>query len=168
MAFENDMWWGWGTDEEALRKVIRAIPSKQEFKKVIDSYQKLYAQSMMADMQDELTAGEYNEMLAIIATKPEKGTAALQTYLSPQQYQSWAKRLRAAFEVSTWGFIPYGTDEDAIKAVLMEMPTQAAFLQTAKSYMTEYGDDLITDLKDELEIWELSDMMSILEKKPKA
>ena len=35
MAFENDMWWGWGTDEDALRKTIRAIPSREEFKKII-------------------------------------------------------------------------------------------------------------------------------------
>src|SRR5688500_17581218 len=37
MAFENDMWWGWGTDEEALRRTILAIPSKEEFRKVINS-----------------------------------------------------------------------------------------------------------------------------------
>ncbi len=168
MAFENDMWWGWGTDEEALRKVIRAIPSKEEFKKVINSYQKLYARSMMADMQDELTTNEYNEMLAIIATKPERGTSPVQSQLSPQQYLSWAKRLRAAFEANTWGFLSYGTDEDAVKAVFMEMPTQSAFLETARSYKAEYGDDLMRDLKSELEIWEMADMMSILEKKPKA
>src|SRR5262245_16468529 len=73
MAFENDMWWGWGTDEEALRKIIVAIPGKEEFKKVISSYQKLYARNMMADMQDELTTSEYKEMLAIVAAKPERG-----------------------------------------------------------------------------------------------
>ena len=168
MAFENDMWWGWGTDEEALRKVIRVIPSKEEFKKVINSYQKLYARSMMADMQDELTTSEYNEMLAIIATKPERGTAPLQLQLSPQQYLSWAKRLRAAFEVNTWGFLPYGTDEDAIKAVFMEMPNQSAFMETAKAYKSEYGDDLISDLQGELEFYEYGAMMDIIMKKPKA
>ena len=65
MAFDNDMWFGWGTDEAALRKTIRAIPSKDEFRKVINSYQNLYSRSMMKDMQDELTSTEYNEMLAI-------------------------------------------------------------------------------------------------------
>src|SRR5688572_26516060 len=73
MAFENDMWWGWGTDEEALRKIMVAIPSKDEFRKVINSYQKLYARSMMADLQAELTTSEYNEVLAIIAAKQDKG-----------------------------------------------------------------------------------------------
>ena len=168
MAFENDMWWGWGTDEEALRRAIRAIPSKDEFRKVINSYQKLYARSLMADMQSDLTTSEYNEMLAIIAIKPEKGTMPVQVQLSPHQYQSWAKRLRSAFEVSTWGFLPYGTDEDAIKAVFMEMPTQAAFFETAKAYNQLYGDDLLSDLKGELEYWEWGQMISIIENKPKA
>jgi hypothetical protein len=165
MAFENDMWWGWGTDEEALRKVITAIPSKEEIKKVISSYQKLYARSMMADMQDELTTSEYKEMLAIIAAKPERGNTIQQTQLSVLQFQSWAKRLRAAFEVSYW-FLP-GTDEDAIKTVFLEMPTQAAFTETAKAYQSLYGDDLVADLKAELEFYEYDPMMEIMMKKPK-
>lgn len=165
MAFENDMWWGWGTDEEALRKAVIAIPSKDEFKKVINSYQKLYARSMMADMQDDLTTSEYNEMLAIIAAKPEKGNEPIQIQQNPLQFQSWAKRLRAAFTVSYWMFP--GTDEDAIKAVFMEMPTQAAFWETASAYKTEYGDDLVSDLKGELEFYEYGPMMEIILKKPK-
>lgn len=165
MAFENDMWWGWGTDEEALRKAIISIPSKDEFRKVINSYQKLYARSMMADMQDDLTTSEYNEMLAIIAAKPEKGNDPIQIQQNPLQFQSWAKRLRAAFTVSYWMFP--GTDEGAIKAVFMEMPTQAAFWETAKAYKAEYGDDLVGDLKGELEFYEYGPMMEIILKKPK-
>ncbi len=167
MAFENDMWWGWGTDEDALRRTIQAIPSKEEFRKVISSYQKLYARSLMADMQSDLTTSEYNEMLAIIATKPERGTAPVQVQLTMLQYQAWAKRLRSSFNVSTWGFLPYGTDEEAIKAVFMEMPTQTAFFETANAYKNLYGDELMADLKSELEVWEWASMFSILEKKPK-
>lgn len=168
MAFENDMWWGWGTDEEALRRTIRAIPSKDEFRKVINSYQKLYARSMMADMQNDLTSAEYNEMLAIIAAKPDSGTAAGQIQLTNSQLLSWAKRLKAAFDVNTWGVIPYGTDEDAIKAVFMEIPTQAAFWETTKAYKAEYGSDLVADLRGELELWEWSALMGLIGKKPKA
>ncbi|MEI9909781.1 MAG: hypothetical protein WDO71_08945 [Bacteroidota bacterium] len=165
MSFENDMWWGWGTDEEVLRKTIQAIPSREEFKKVINSYQKLYARSMMADMQDELTTSEYNEMLAIIASKPEKGTSPIMVQSSPMQYQSWAKRLRSAFEINYWMFP--GTDEDAIKAVFMEMQTQLDFWQTAKTYQKFYGDDLVKELQSELEFWEYEPMMEIIMKKPK-
>lgn len=167
MAFENDMWWGWGTDEDALRRTIIAIPSKEEFRKVIHSYQKLYARSLMGDMKSDLTTSEYNEMLAIISTKPERGTAPLKIQLTALQFQAWAKRLRSAFNVNTWGFLPYGTDEDAVKTVFMEMPTQSAFLETATAYKNLYGDDLMSDLKGELEFYEWAEMFSILDKKPK-
>src|SRR3954464_14260452 len=46
MAFENDNYFGWGTDEESVRDVIRKVPSKDYFKQVINSYQKLYARSL--------------------------------------------------------------------------------------------------------------------------
>ncbi|MGC4036082.1 MAG: hypothetical protein QM764_08975 [Chitinophagaceae bacterium] len=165
MAFENDNWFGWGTDEEALRKTIQAIPSKDEVRKVINSYQKLYARSMMADMQSELSTSEYNEMLSIIAAKPDKGNGSVELQLSPVQYQSWAKRLKAAFDI-TYGVFP-GTDENAIRAVFLEIPTQAAFMETAKAYQSLYSNELITDLKSELEFWEYNPMMSIILKKPK-
>ena len=165
MAFDNDMWFGWGTDEEAIRKTLKAVPSKDVFRKVINSYQKLYARSLMKDMQDELTSTEYNEMLAIVGAKPERGNTLITPVLSQTQYLSWAKRLRAAFKI-TYGPFP-GTDEDAIKAVFMEIPTQAAFGQVALAYKTEYGDDLMKDLQSELEFYEIGPMLNIIAKKPK-
>ena len=165
MAFDNDMWFGWGTDEEAIRKTLQAVPSKEVFRKVINSYQKLYARSLMKDMQDELTSTEYNEMLAIIAAKPDRGNKLLAPVLSANQYLSWAKRLRAAFNI-TYGPFP-GTDEDAIKAVFMEIPTQAAFGQVALAYKKEYNDDLMKDLQSELEFYEIGPMLDIIAKKPK-
>lgn len=166
MAFDNDMWFGWGTDEEAIRKTLRAVPSKEVFRKVINSYQKLYARSLMKDMQDELTTTEYSEMLAIIGAKPERGNKLIAPVLSQTQYLSWAKRLRAAFKI-TYGPFP-GTDEDAIKAVFMEIPTQAAFGQVAIAYKNEYSDDLMKDLQSELEFYEIGPMLNIIAKKPKA
>jgi hypothetical protein len=81
------------------------------------------------------------------------------------QYQSWARRLRAAFEITYWMFP--GTDEDAIKMVFMEIPTQVAFEETAKTYQSLYGDNLMADLKSELEFYEYDTMMEIILKKPK-
>lgn len=165
LAFENDMWLGMGTDEEAIRDVIRAVLSQDDFKKIINSYQKLYSRSLMMDMKNELTSSEYNEMLAIIAGKPERIAAGYIPQIGQQQYQAWAKRLKAAFDISYW-FIP-GTDEDAIKAVFMEIPTQTDFQKTAVTYKNEFGNDLISDLKSELEFWEYNTYMAIINNKPK-
>ena len=165
MAFEKDNYFGWGTDESAIRELIRKIPSKDEFKKVINSYQKLYARSLMLDLKEEMTTTEYSEMLAIVAGKPDSITKNGVPIIGTQQYISWAKRLKAAFNITYW-FVP-GTDELAIKAVFMEIPTQADFQRVAQAYQKEYGNDLISDLKSELEFWEHSSMMDIINKKPK-
>lgn len=161
MAFENDGWWG--TDEEVLRRVVRAIPTKEEFKKVINSYQKLYKSSLLKQMKEELQTSEYNEMLAIISSKPDRITGGT-PQITALHYKNWAHRLKAAFDLS-YGWIP-ATDEEAIKAVFMEIPTQAAFQQVAKAYATEFGNELISDLQSELEFWEYGPMMAIINKKP--
>lgn len=163
MAFENDGWWG--TDEVALRNVLRKIASKQQLKSVISSYEKLYGSSMLKDMKDELQSTEYNEMLAIIAAKPDSIGGNYQPIITSVNYQSWARRLKAAFDIK-YGPFP-GTDEDAIKAVFMELPSQAAFFKVAQAYKQEYGNDLMSDLQSELEFWEFSPMMAIINAKPK-
>jgi hypothetical protein len=165
MAFENDMWFGWGTDEEAIRTVMRKIPSKEVFRQVITSYERLYARSLMEDMKDELTTTEYNEMLAILAAKPDNIRGGYKPVIGAIQYQSWAKRLKAAFDV-TYGWFP-GTDEDAVKAVFMEIPTQTDFNKVIAAYKIEYSRDLMSDIKSELEIWEYASMMKIIVEKPK-
>lgn len=165
MAFENDNYFEWGTDEEGIRDIIRKVPSKEFFKQIINSYQKLYARSLMGDLKNELTSSEYNEMLAIIAGKPDKITGSYKPILTYQQYVAWAKRLKAAFDITYW-FVT-GTDEPAIKAVFMEIPTQADFQKVVAAYLKEYGNDLMSDLKSELEFWEWDVMMDIINKKPK-
>lgn len=164
MAFEND---GWpGTDEEAIRDTLRRIRSRQEFNEVVTSYQRLYNENLLRDLKDELTTTEYNEMLAIISMKPERYNpqATMQEQLTLQHYEAWARRLKAAFDIS-YGIFP-GTDEDAIKAVFLEIPTQAAFQQVSKMYGSLFGSDLMRDLNSELEFWERDDMMKIVSGKP--
>lgn len=158
MAFENDGWWG--TDEEALRAILRRIPTKDFYKDVAASYKKLYASPLTADMQGELTSTEYEEMMMIIASKPEKkGDAPTYNYLA------WAKRIRAAVSVY-YGIFP-GTDEDAIKSVFLEVPTQAAFKKVQEAYMKEYGDTLMNDLEGDLSQSYIDEFMAIIRKKPK-
>lgn len=162
MALENN---GWpGKDMPALRQVILSIPSITAFKKVINSYQKLYNRSLMGDLKSDLKTTEYNEVLAILAAKPSRGSTARPTSLTLVQYQSWAQRLKAAFDI-TYGIFP-GTDEKAIKAVFQEIPTQAAYRQLALVYKAMYGNDLDNDLRSELEFWEYPSYMKIITDKP--
>ena len=118
---------------------------------------------MITDMSDELQTTEYNEMLQIIAQKPDK-TGGKPTS-STLVYDGWAKRLKAAFD-KEYGFIP-GTDEEGIKAVFNEMPTQKAFIMTGIVYKKLYTTNMMTDLKSELEMWEYNDYMKIILSKPK-
>ena len=160
MAFENDGWWG--TDTEKLRNTMREIPTKDDVYKVAKSYQKLYNSNMMKDMSDELQSTEYNEMLSIIASKPDKKGKVVNYTL---KYPEWAKRLKAAFD-KTYGIFP-GTDEDAIKAVFLELPSQTAFINVGKAYNKLYSANLIDDLKDEVSDSLYMEYMKIVISKPR-
>ena len=161
MAFDNDG--VWGTDMPKLRSALLSIKSKKQMKEVYDAYSREYHQNLYKDMSNELQSSEYNEVLQIIAAKPDKAGAVTTTSV---QYTAWAKRLKAAFDKSYW-FIP-GTDENAIKAVFVEIPTQHDFIMVGMAYKKEYGDNLITVLKSELELWEYNSYMNIILSKRKA
>jgi hypothetical protein len=158
MAFEND---GWpGTNTTALRSALREIPSKDEFNKVVKSYQRLYAKNMLKDMQSELQSTEYNEMVEIINGKPQKKGQVIPAVA----YNAWAKRLKAAFD-KTYGFLP-GTDTDAIVAVFNEIPSQRAYVQVAIAYQRLYGQKLSEALSSESEFGQYADWMKIITSKP--
>jgi hypothetical protein len=161
MAFDNDGWWG--TNITELRQVMRQIPSKEVYRSVVDSYQKLFDQSMLRDMTDELSSSEYNEMMQIVSGKPDKITKGSKSVPVPL---SLAKRLKAAFD-KTYGFIP-GTDAEAIRAVFSEIPTQDLYIQVGVAYFKEYGKHLPDELKSELDSSDYFNMMKMITSKPKA
>lgn len=154
MAFENDGWWG--TDTKALRTTLQSVASQDDWNKVVKAYQKLYASNLLKDLSSELQTTEYDEMMQIINAKPTKPGGAP----SKSQYSAWAKRFKAAFD-KTYGFLP-GTDEAAINAVLNEIPTQAAFIQVGIAYKTQFGTNLLDDLKSESEFGQYDDWMKIV------
>lgn len=160
MAFENDG--QWGTDVKRLRLLMTKIKSKEEMEKVRQEYTKQFNSPLYRDMQEELQSSEYDEMMQIVEGKPEKtGQKVLATTL----YRSWAKRFKAAFD-KTYSFIP-GTDEEAIKTVIQEIPTQGAFIQVGVAYYREYKTHLLPALKSELESWEYPTYLMMITSKPK-
>jgi hypothetical protein len=176
-SFGDDKWATWadqinnalkndgvyfGTDEASLRKALIAIPSKQDFEKVEKSYKKQFNGNMTEAIRGDLSSSEYDEMLAIINSKPLKARDAGIPIYDPI---GWAKRLNAAFNYQTWGWF-WGTDKEAIRAVVIEMPTRQAFLDTAEVYLDEYGVELMTDVKGDLSLIEIAEFTELIKKKP--
>ena len=159
MAFDNDGWWG--TDEPAIRRVLLAVPSKEDFSKVQTQYRRLYkGRNLIEDMTDELKTTEYNEMLAILQSKPEKARDVKGGRIYDPH--GWATRLYNAMSIYYMGFIP-GTDEEAIKAVFNEIQTKQEFEDTKDAYQSLYGTSLEADLDGDLD-WSM-DWRAIINQK---
>lgn len=69
MAFDNDNYAGWGTNEGMVFKVFNELPSKTMYGKVQREYSRLYGKSLNADLEDELSSEEYNELIRILNAK---------------------------------------------------------------------------------------------------
>ncbi len=69
MAFDNDNYFGWGTNTNMVIKVFQEIPSKVMYAKVQKEYFKQYGKSLNADLEGELTSDEYNELIRILNAK---------------------------------------------------------------------------------------------------
>lgn len=69
MAFDNDNWAGWGTNENLVTQVFQQIPSKKMYSKVQREYSRLYGKSLNADLEGELSSEEYNELIRILNAK---------------------------------------------------------------------------------------------------
>lgn len=73
MAFQNDNYFGWGTNEELVFKVFNSLPSQAFYKEVQKEYDKLTkGRSLNADLSDELDTVEYNKVLSILQSKKKK------------------------------------------------------------------------------------------------
>ncbi len=69
MAFDNDNYAGWGTNEKMVIQVFNEIPSKSMYTKVQKEYANLFGKSLNADLEDELSSEEYNELIRILNAK---------------------------------------------------------------------------------------------------
>ena len=70
MAFENDNYFGWGTDEEAVFRVLEAIPNRTTWLKVQRAYRDLNdGRNLAADLMEELNSEEYGIAMQIINSK---------------------------------------------------------------------------------------------------
>lgn len=167
MAFENDG--QFGTDVPALRLIMRSLKNQEEYNAIAKQYELQnrakglsISRTLNNDMKTELQTSEFKEMLAIKEGKPLRAGDKI---LKSTVYRQWANRLKAAFE-KQYSFMP-GTDEGAIHAVFVEIPTQKDFTNTSAFYTVQFGTDLIKDLQAELEVWEYPQFMKLITSKAK-
>ncbi len=163
MFLENDNSADVGTDVLKLRHLLTQVSSQEEMNKIREHYKSQNKGNVLDnDLKKDLQSSEFIELSQIIAAKPLK---AGQKVNPSVQYKSWAIRLKAAFDKEYGPFS--GTDEEAIKAVANEIPTQQAFINTGVAYFKEYQRKMMEDLKDELSSAEWYEVMKIITTKRK-
>lgn len=146
IGFDNNNWYG--ADTETIRETMLAIPSKDFFDKVAKSYQRQYQSNLFKDLETKLKSTEYQEMQAIYKIKPQKtGGSNAATIYDPY---AWATRIHAAVNYETWG-AAWGTDEEAIKQVIREIPNQAAWNDVKAAYEEKYSLDINEDIDGDLD-----------------
>lgn len=69
MAFDNDNYMGWGTNEEAITKVFEELPTKKMYERVQKEYFRMYSKSLNADLEEELSSDEYNNLIRLLNAK---------------------------------------------------------------------------------------------------
>lgn len=69
MAFDNDNYFGWGTNEKQVLQVFNDIPSRAMYAKVQKEYSRIYGRNLNADLEEELSSDEYNELIRILNAK---------------------------------------------------------------------------------------------------
>lgn len=163
MFFENDSTFSVGTDTTKLRYLLTKVQSQEEMEKIRQAYKNQNGSVLDNDLKKELQSSEFIEFSQIIAAKPKK---AGQKVTGDVLYKSWAIRIKAAFD-KEYGPFP-GTDDEALRTVLFEIPTQRAFINVGVAYYKEYGKQLMKDLKDELTTSEYYETMKKIMDKPKA
>lgn len=69
MAFDNDNYMAWGTNEEAITKVFEELPSRKMYERVQKEYFRMYSKSLNADLEEELSSDEYNNLIRLLNAK---------------------------------------------------------------------------------------------------
>ena len=148
MGIENNNWPG--TDTAKIRETFIEIPDKQTFRKVEDNYKRQYGVMLFADLKEHLKSTEMEEMQAIYKIKPEKADKNAQPIYDPY---SWAIRIHAAVYYETWGAL-WGTDLEAIKQVISEIPNQQSWDDLVQAYETKYSTSIVEDIDGDVSSWE--------------
>ena len=171
-AFNPDTPFGWGTDEALVRDTVRAVPHKAFWEDVKTAYRRLSkGGNLMADMAGELSLEMMREINLIIDMLPKDRKEAESRdprHVTAAQLEAWAERLKKAADYQASFLLPFGTDEQAIYAVLEELPYAKTACALDAVYRRRYGTGLLRMLTDEMAGSELNRAYQILISKPDA
>ncbi len=145
IGFDNNNWYG--SDMNVIREAMIAIPSKDFFNKVADSYRRQYHKSLFQELEAKLKSTEYQEMQAIYKVKPQKtgGKNAAPIY----DPYALATRIHAAVNYETMGLF-WGTDLEAIKQVVREVPDQTTWDDVKSAYSAKYSLSMVEDIESDV------------------
>ncbi|MDQ3110521.1 MAG: hypothetical protein M3R17_11560, partial [Bacteroidota bacterium] len=148
MGIENNNWLG--TDTTKIRQAILEIPDKKTFRKVEDNYKRQYGVMLFADLHEHLKTTEMQEMLAIYQIKSEKADKNSAPIYDPY---AWAIRINSAVNYETWGLL-WGTDLEAIKQVIREIPDQQSWNDLLDAYQSKYSASMIDEIDEDVSSWD--------------
>lgn len=115
-----------------------------------------------------LTLGVGSYLLIRSTLTQKKADEAIGQSLVPKSPANWATRFNEAFYNGMAWKAYGGTDEAAIWDVISEMKTQKDMADTGKIYSVMFpGQNLATDLKNELDSKEYKKMSDLIYRKPK-
>jgi len=69
-AFDNDNYFGWGTNVEKVYDVFNRLPSQRFYQKVIDAYKKQTGKNLNTALVDELSTEELQNVKQKLNQKP--------------------------------------------------------------------------------------------------
>ncbi|HTF04152.1 MAG TPA: hypothetical protein VK826_09000 [Bacteroidia bacterium] len=148
MGIENNNWSG--TDTAKIREVFIEIPDKYTFRKVEDNYKLQYGVMLFDDLMEHLKTTEMDEMKAIYRVKPERADKNSQPTYDPY---AWAIRVHSAVHYETWGLM-WGTDLEAIKQVIREIPNQQSWDDLEAAYQSKYSASITEEIDGDVSSWD--------------
>ncbi len=160
---------GLGTDEEKIYRALTKLQRDPDSVKELETaYSRLFSETLMQALEGDLNQEELDYAKGLMG-KPvsakSKQRIVATTPTTPAQWDEQARRIKAAAEHRTWGIF-WGTDEEAIFAVLQPLAGDANKIEAIKqAYARITGGPstaLVDELKDEMSGSELSHALELL------
>ena len=160
---------GLGTDEEAIYRALTKLQRDPDSVSELEAaYSRLFSETLKQALEGDLSQEELDYAKGLMgkpATAGSKQRIETATPTSPAQWDTLARRIKAAVEYQTLGFLG-GTDEEAIFAALQPLAGDAnkiAQIKQAYARVTHGPSTALVDaIRDEMSGSEQSHALELL------